>query len=395
MDVKEIEKLRHDRAARFERMKEIHDSAEAEGRDLKAEEKQEYERVEGEFDSLSERIEREERIAGIGKRNVPHEEETREAPAPGVDSEEYRQAFDAYLRVRGGESQLDAEQRAALKVGTASQGGYTVPESWADDLTEASREFGVIRELATVITTSDGRKIHYPTVATFPTAALTAEEAAFTESEGTFGDVELDAYKYGSIAKVSDELRQDSMFDIDGLVQRFAGQAIALAEDAQLSTGTGTNQPQGLLTGLSTGKTTAGVSAVTTDELVDLFHSVLSPYRANGSWLFADATAAAIRKLKDSTNQYIWQPGLQAGQPDMLLGRPVYTDPFIEALGTGNDVGVFGDIGRAYLVRNAGGVEVKVLEELYAANGQVGIRVHRRTDGAVIDAAAAKKLTNA
>jgi len=395
MSVAEIEDLRHKRAAAFEEMKRIADAAEAEDRDLSAEEQQEFDRHEGEFDALAKRVSRQEKIEGVVKRGVPQPVVEPEEEKPSRCSDEYRAAFDAYMRSRGGEHTLAAEQRAALQVNTDDEGGYTVPESWENRLIEQTREFGVIRNLATVITTATGAKIHVPTIATFPTAVLVAEEAGFTESEPTFGEKELDAYKYGTIAKFSDELRQDSLFDIDGLIQRLAGQAIALKEDAALATGTGSSQPEGLVTGLSVGKTAAATGAITADELVALYHSVTSPYRANASWILNDSTAAAIRVLKDSTNQYVWQPGLQAGQPDMLLGKPVYTDPFIDGIATNKKVAVFGDIGLAYTVRQAGGIVVKVLEELYAANGQVGVRVHRRTDGAVVDANAAKVLATA
>lgn len=403
MPVAEIEDLRHERASAFEEMKRIADAAEAEDRDLTAEEKQEFERAEGEFDVLAERISRQEKIEGIVKRGAPQPVIEPEAVESGRKSDEYREAFGAYLRARGGLQGLTpehrevmvAEQRAALQVGTDNEGGYTVPESWENRLIEQTREFGVIRNLATVITTATGSKINIPTIATFPTAVLTAEEAGFTESEATFGEKQLDAYKYGTIAKFSDELRQDSLFDIDALVQRLAGQAIALKEDAALATGTGSSQPEGLMVGLSTGVTAAAADAITADELIGLYHSVTSPYRANASWVLNDTTAAAVRVFKDGNGQYLWQPGLQAGQPDMLLGKPVYTDPFIDSIAAAKDVVAFGDIGLAYTVRQAGGIVVKVLEELYAANGQVGVRVHRRTDGAVVDANAAKVLTTA
>lgn len=398
MPVHVIESMREERAAAYERMKEINDHALEEGRDLSAEEQQEFDRAEQDFDSLGARIQRSEDLEGLAPRMTRSaalpESEAREVETrqerPGPDSEEYAEKFSRYLRTGD-----EMEARAALQVGTDSEGGYIVPEDWMNRLVEKSREFGVVRSLATVITTSDGRKIHIPTIATFNTAVLVVEEEAFTQSEPTFGEKELDAYKYGTIAKFSDELRQDAMFDIDGLIQRLAGEAITLKEDSALLSGSGSSQPEGLLTGLETGKTAASKTAITADELIDLYHSVTSPYRASASWIFHDKTAAEIRKLKDENQQYLWQPGLQAGAPDLLLGKPVYTDTFMPELAEASKVGVFGDIGRAYTVRNAGGIAVKVLEELYAANGQVGVRVHRRTDGAVVDVNAAKVLKTA
>lgn len=390
METHQIEKLREDRANVFSQMQELAGSAE--DRDFTAEEQDKWNDLNEAFDSLGKRIEREERLKGIAPKMTASD--VLDEPNQ-VDSEEFAakrdEAFSLYMR----DPKAGREAFAALQVGTDSEGGYAVGETWANELIESAREFGVIRSLATVIRTSDGSPIHYPTIATFPTAALTAEEASYTESEPTFGEKVLGAYKYGVIAKVSDELRQDALFDIDALVQRLSGQAITIAEDAKFVAGTGSSQPQGAAVGASAGVTAASATAITAAELVDLYHSLLSPYRANASWVLKDSTALLVRKLADSTGQYLWQPGLQAGMPDTLLGRPVYTDTNVAAAATGNISVLFGDFKRGYVVREAGGVTVKVLEELYAATGQVGYRVDRRSDGAVVDSSAIKKLTQA
>ena len=390
METYQIEKQREDRAGLFSQMQEL--ASGASDRDFTAEEQGKWNELNESFDSLGARIEREERLKGIEpKMTAP---DVLDRPSH-LDSEEAaskrEEAFATYMR----DPKAGREAFAALQVGTDSEGGYTVPQSWHNQLIESAVEFGVVRELATVIQTSDGRKIHYPTLATRPVAAIIAEEAAYSQSEATFGEKQLDAYKYGNIAKVSDELRQDSIFDIDALVQRLAGQSITIDEDEDFVKGTGTGQPEGVTVGASAGVTAAATTAITAAELVGLYHSLLSPYRANGTWLFNDSTALKVRLLADSTGQYLWQPGLQAGQPDTLLGRPVRTDPFMPAATTGLVSALFGDFKRGYVVRDAGGTSVKVLEELYAANGQVGYRVDRRSDGAVVDANAIKKLTQA
>jgi HK97 family phage major capsid protein len=173
-----------------------------------------------------------------------------------------------------------------------------------------------------------------------------------------------------------------------------AGEAIGIKANTYFVTGTGSGQPNGIVTAASLGKTAAGAAAITGDEIIDLYHSLLRPYRKRAVFLMKDSTVQLIRKLKSSDNQYLWQPGLQAGQPDVLLGRPLYTDPDMPAATTGLKSVLFADVSK-YWIRSVGTVTVKRLEELYAATGQVGFRVDRRLDGDLVDSAAAKYLIQA
>lgn len=318
-------------------------------------------------------------------------------------TDEYRDAFVGYLRTLGGaiavpDIHVTADQRAALTVGTGSTGGYTVPVEFYNKLIVRLRDFGTIRNLATVITTGGSGDLQIPRVAaTRASAAWTAEAAAYTESEDTFEQVILKSYKAGIIAKASEEIVHDSAFDILGFIAQSSGEALGILENAAFIGGASgsTTTPEGLFTKatvgvtLATGQTTTIASA---DSLIDLYHSVLSPYRSRGSWLFQDGGIKTIRKLKDADNQYMWAPGLVAGQPDTILGRPVYTDPDIATQAANSIVGGFGDVAAAYMIRDVEGVTGQVLNELYAATGQVGYRVHKRTDGDVIDDTAFKTL---
>jgi HK97 family phage major capsid protein len=158
--------------------------------------------------------------------------------------------------------------------------------------------------------------------------------------------------------------------------------------------GDGSAKPTGLVPSLSVGLTAAGAAAITAAELISLQHSVIAPYRANGVWLMKDATFALLRKLVDTTGQFLLQPGLQLNAPDVLLGRPVYVDPDVPAATTGLRSVVFGDIRRAYTIRDVNGVAFQRLEELYALNGQVGFRANHRTDGKLMNTAAIKYYAN-
>lgn len=400
MSIAKIEALREKRAAAYEGMKAVLSRQDAEG-NLSSEDAAEYDARESEFDSLSASIARNEKLEGIKpKLNVGEtlEEEGRELDPEGesrkIDtaSPEYREALETYMR--HGFARTSVEQRAALQVGTDSEGGYTVADDWVKQLIIAEQEFGTIEALATHFSTSESGQVHVPSLATRATAALTAEEAAFTQSEDTFGEVVFDSYKVGVIMKVSDELLHDSMFDVSGLMARSAGEAIGIKANNYFVVGTGSGQPNGVVTASTLGKTAAGAAAITADEIIDLYHSLLTPYRRNAGFLMKDSTVALVRKLKSSDNQYIWQPGLQAGQPDVLLGRPLHIDPDMPAATTGLKSVLFGDFSK-YWIRTVGTRNVKRLEELYAANGQVGFRVDRRLDGDLTDTAAVKHLIQA
>lgn len=403
MSVTQIEELRARRKGLLDEMREIQSGAEAADRDLTAEETQEFERREADFGAISSRIERDEKLAGLApiERDNPVNPATEEAEARGVStdpvesSEVERRAFEKVLRAKGSNAGLDKEERAALNVGTPAQGGYTVPKAFERQLIESMREFGVIGQLATHISTGDQGELTVPSVAANSTATWVAEEGPYLDNTGTFGAVTLKAYKAAAISKVSDELLNDSAFDILGWLAKDLGEALGVLTGAAYATGASnsTTTPRGLVTSATAGVTTAVNTGFTASELIDMYHAVTSPYRDNASWIMKDATVAIIRKFTEAVNgQYLWQPGLQAGTPDTLLGRPVYTDSSIDAVAASKRVAVFGDIGKAYIIRDVEGTTVKVLDQLYAANGQVGFRASLRTDGALRDANAAKAL---
>lgn len=401
MSVSIIEDLRARRKGLLDEMRSIQSAAEAADRDLTAEESQEFERREADFDAISGRIDRLEKMEGYAvdsQRENPAIEDTDEAPAVSADPAEVREierrAFEKVLRNKGDLSRLDRDERAALQVGTDSEGGYTVPDSFARQIVESMREFGVVNGLATHITTGDNGDLQIPTVATNATAAWTAEEAGYTQAEGTFGQITLKAYKVGVISKISDELVVDSAFDLLGWLARDHGEALGLKTGEAFSVGAAnsTTSPKGLLNRATVGVTTAANTGFTSDELIDTQHSVTSPYRANSVWLMNDATVKVVRKFKDNDGQYLWQPSVQAGSPDLLLGSPVFTDPNIDTVAATKVVAAYGDVAAGYIIRDVEGITVKILSELFAANGQIGVRTSLRTDGDLRDSAAVKTL---
>lgn len=397
MSVTIIEELRAKRKGQLDEQRAIVAVAEKAGRDLTTEESSEFDKRQGEFDSLSGRIERLEKLEGFVADNAPENPAKRDSAPADVDPEELAEertrAFESFIRSGGRPDRMPQEQRAAMQVNTDSEGGYTVPDEFHRNLIVAEREFGTIRQHATVITSSDNGSLTIPGTDTRATAAWTAEEADYTESESTFKATVLTGHKVGALSKVSDELLEDSEFDILGFLATDLGEAIGIKENTAYCIGASnsTTSPKGIFTLAGTGFTGAvnATPGVTSDDLIETYHGLGVPYRARASWVFRDATAKAIRKLKDGDNQYLWQPGLQAGMPDTILGRPVVIDPDAPAIAASAKSIAFGDL-KAYWIRDITGTSVKVLNELYAVSGQVGFRVSRRTDGAIADTAAIK-----
>ena len=307
------------------------------------------------------------------------------------NGEAYTRGFDDFLRT--GKKEFTRDQLRALQVGTNSEGGYLVPDEFYNGIVAGLNNENVMRPLSTVINTSNGT-LEIPVQSSQGSAAWTAEEAAFNDSDDAFGQATLSAYKLTRIVKVSDELVQDSAFDLGSYLQTEFARSLGAAEEAAFVAGDGSSKPTGIVGSSGLGKTAAGAAAITTDELMDLFHSLGRSYRNRATFMMADATALAIRKLKDGDTQYMWQPGLQAGQPDRLLGRPVVISDSMPAMTTGLKSILFADFSY-YWVGDRTATAVQRLDELYAATGQVGYRAYKRVDGKLTLAAAAKHLIQA
>lgn len=260
-------------------------------------------------------------------------------------------------------------------------------------LIQALREENIIRNHAHIITTSSGlHKI--PVVSAHGSAAWIEEEGAYTESDETFGQVNLDAHKVGTLIKVSEELLQDSAFDLEAyLTSEFARRIGEKEEDAFLN-GNGSHKPTGLLDatyGGQVGVTAASASAITADELTDLFFSLKAPYRKNAVWILNDSTLKAIRKLKTGSGEYLWQPGIKDGEVSTIFGRPYYTSAYAPEIGAGTKAIIFGDLSY-YWIADRQGISFKRLNELYAGNGQVGFLASKRLDAKLVLPEAVKIL---
>lgn len=285
-----------------------------------------------------------------------------------------------------------AEVVNALEEGTDSEGGYLVPDEFERRLLQKLTEYDTVRSVATVIKTSSGER-NIPVVATEGTASWVDEEGAYTESDDTFDQVVLKAFKCGTLVKVSDELLNDSAFDLESYIIDSFAKRFANKEEDGFCVGNGSGKPTGIFTanGGAVGVTTADATKITADEIIDLVYSVKRGYRKNAKFMLNDATVKLIRKLKDGNGDYLWRPGLEAGQPDRLLGYEVLTTDYAPTVQSGAYVIAFGDFSY-YWIADRQGLTVKRLEELYAANGQVGFRGSIRVDGHIIFNEAIKLL---
>lgn len=286
------------------------------------------------------------------------------------------------------------ERRDLLK-GTTTAGGFAVPTGFYDRLMDHLIEVSSILDAgATVLRTTSGETMQIPKTTAYGAAAIVAEGAAIPESDPTFGQASLGAYKYGRMVQISNELIDDSAVDILGLIARDCGRSIGNLFGAHTITGTGTGQPTGIAVSATTGVTGgAGVAgAFTADNLIDLYYSVIAPYRNSpaAAWLMRDASIASIRKIKDTTNQYIWQPSMALGVPETLLGKPIYTDPNMPAVALSARSVLFGDIS-TYYVRVVNELRFERSDDFAFANDLVTFRCLFRADGLLVDQTGAVK----
>ena len=394
--MKKILELREKRAKAWEAAKAFLDSKRGGDGLLSAEDTAAYEKMEQEVVDLGKEIERLERQAAIdAELNKPVSEPITNKPNNNPDGEEKKgRATDRYKKTFWNAMRrknfYDVEN--ALQVGTDSEGGYLVPDEFEHTLVEALEEENFFRGIATVIQTSSGdRKI--PVVATKGTASWIDEEGAYPESDDSFGQVSIGAYKVATMLKVSDELLNDSVFDLEAYISKEFGRRIGAKEEEAFFTGDGKGKPTGIFNaagGASDGVTTAA-AGITFDDVMDLFYAVKSPYRKKAVWVLNDTTVKALRKLKDNNGNYIWQPSVQAGQPDMILNRPYHTSAYVPEVAAGAKVMAFGDFSY-YWIADRQGRSFKRLNELFAANGQVGFLASQRVDGKLILSEAVKTM---
>ena len=387
--------LREKRAKVWEQTKAFLDSKRGEDGILSAEDTSTYEKMEAEVVNLGKEIDRLERQQAIDlelskpvNQPITSKPTGVEGQKTGRATNEYRESFWKAMR-----NKSNYDVKNALQVGTDSEGGYLAPDEFERTLIQSLEEENIFRSLAKVITTSSGdRKI--PVVASKGTASWVDEEGLIPESDDSFGQVSIGAYKLATMIKVSEELLNDSVFNLESYISKEFARRIGAREEEAFFVGDGTGKPTGIFNatgGAELGVTATSATAVSVDEIMDLFYSLKSPYRKKAVFVMNDATVKLLRKLKDGSGQYLWQPSVQAGQPDTILNRPVKTSAYVPTVAAGAKSIAFGDFGY-YWVADRQGRSFQRLNELYAATGQVGFKATQRVDGKLILPEAIKVL---
>lgn len=387
-----LTELQTKRAKIWQQAKDFLDEKHQESDVLSAEDNATYEKMEADVVSLGKEIDRLTKQMEIDNQlKMPTSQPLTTNPATDKQNIITNYSQDFWNLMRG-----QAPVTNALKEGTDPDGGYLVPDEFEKQLIQKLHEANILRSISNVIQTNSGEH-KIPVVATEGTASWMEEEAAYTESNTQFSQVSLGAHKLGTLIKVSEELLNDSAFDLMGYLSEEFGRRLGDAEEKAFLTGTGSGQPTGMLndtTGATLGSTAKSSTDINFDDLIDLFYSLRAPYRKNAVFIMNDDTVKAVRKLKDKNDQYIWQPSVQAGQPDRILNCPVLTSQYMPTLAASNKPVLFGDF-NYYWIADRQGRTFKRLNELYAVTGQVGFLGSQRIDAKVILPEAIKYLSMA
>ena len=383
-----VEKLYEERAGLWEQMKELNDREIKEERSLDASEKEQWDKMNERMSEIDSRVQE---LASVEEANKKSEEsraifETESAPV--IEKEEAETDASILRKMAQGEVRSHNFEKRDL---TKSGDGGLVPQGFYDQIIAKLDENAVVRQFATVVSTASGEDIKFPQITAHSSASLVAEGGAIGESDPTSASVTLGAFKYAYLVQVSSELLADEGVDIEGFLASDIGRALGNGAGTDFAVGNGSSKPNGIMNATSTGVTCASATAITSDEVIDLYHSVTSPYRVNGAWIMNDATLKEVRQLKDSNNQYLWQPSLQQGNPDILLGSPVATDPNIETIATAKKVMAFGDMSK-YFIREVQGFQLDRSVDYAFANDLVTFRAIYRADGDLLDTNAVKRM---
>jgi HK97 family phage major capsid protein len=366
-----------------------------------AEDQTKYDGLTGEIVEIDQRIEREQKLLDLAAEDhIQHRDPKAKRDTDDLLSD--IKIFDTWMR--RGEKGLSAEQATKLyntmSTTTPSEGGYTVPALVASELINSLKDFGGMRGVAQLLTTAQGNPLSYPTSdGTAEVGELLAENTAAAALDPSFGTVGLNVYKYSSkVIAVPIELLQDSSVDIEAFVRARIIERIGRITNQHFTTGTGTAQPRGIVTGASSGKvgTTGQTLTVIYDDLVDLLESVNEAYQLGGEckFMFNQTVRGLLRKLKDTAGRPIWTPGYEAGitagAPDLLLGKSVVINNDMATPAANAKSIIYGDM-KKYIIRDAMSVSLMRFDDsAYASKGQVGFLAFIRSGGNLVDTAAVK-----
>jgi len=398
-----LKALREERQRAIVEMRAITDKAGQEKRDLSDEELAQHSKLFGEQEKRQKQIEALERQIEVERRAASQEGDREQerrggngsgTPASPRATPEYRAAFARFLAV--GPNGMSGDEVRALAAGVGSQGGYTVvPEQFYNDFIKFVDDAVVIRGLATVIQVTGAASLGVPSLESDVADADWTSEAAIggEDSSMAFGKRKLTPTPLGKLIKVSNDLLRAAAsgagkMDVESLVRARLGYKFAIPQEKAFLLGSGASQPLGLFVAspdgipaardIATGNTATSIGF---DGLINARYGVKDQYRGKARWLFHRDGIKQIAGLKDSQNRYLWQPSVQVGQPDMLLGNQVISSEYVpNTFTTGKYVGLFGDFS-FYWIADSMDLQIQRLVELYAATNQTGFIGRAFTDG--------------
>ncbi|MFE7360666.1 phage major capsid protein [[Kitasatospora] papulosa] len=388
---------------------------------LTAEDRTAWDAALADVERLSKDIETEERHARLSavdysqvidaRADTEEAEEARTRHGGDEGVKAYTAAYRAWMR--DGTQDLSSEERKVLRTGfvdgkelraqgvaTGAAGGYLVPPEFRAKMVEAMKFYGAMRDVSEVITTQTGATLPWPTNDdTANVGAILAENSQVTEQDVTIGQADIGAFMYTSkLVRVSLQLLQDEAFSLESWLARKLGERIGRIQNTHFTTGTGSAQPEGVQTNAAIGKTggTGQTTSVTYDDLIDLVHSIDPAYRTSGrqQFMLHDSTLASVRKLKDGQNRPLWEPSIQVGVPDGILGHGYVVNQDMPVMAANAKSILFGDFFAGYLIRDVQDVQMLRLAERYADYLQVGFLGFARADGTPQDTAAYKAYRN-
>jgi HK97 family phage major capsid protein len=397
--MKTTRQIREERAGLHQEMEAIAKAPKGENGSLDAEQRTKFDQLSAKDDELAAEALRSVKVENLAKEKAEQRAEELDKE-PGADPgkvREYRTVFKEYLK--GGITNMDADARQILQkgevrgtsnqvVGTTTLGGFLLPKTMGDQLFIALKTAGGVASVANVINTDSGEDLLYPNMDdTGTSAVLVAEAASAGVQDITFAQTTLSAYNMGTgRVMVSRQLLQDSAFDVETWVNTAFEGRFTRGINAYATSGTGSSQPQGVVTASGLGKTAAAVAAITAAELMDLEHSVDREYRKLGSsFMMHDSTMRALKQLSlgagDSTP--LWLPSLRDGEPDTLLGYPIVINNDMDTLATAKKVVLFGYF-NSFIIRQVNGVFMQRLDERYAEQFLVAFLAWQRVDAKYI-----------
>lgn len=371
--------------------KSLLDAAAAEKRELTAEEEQSYTRMMADIDERGLKIKD---LQAAEQRAAEIESAMERAPEVRAMREvKPETAADQLRSLLNGEVRSITFERRDLNT---SDDAAVVPTDFLGQIQAIMTTVGpmVDPSVVRVINTSGGNDLDVPVQATRPAATAIAEGTEITALDPTFSTVTMKAQKVAVLTKVSRELLADNGVNLEQFLAEDLGIALGVKVNSLLTVGTGTVQPNGIVTAAGSGITggTAVSGGFTADNLIDLAHSVDGAYVRNGAgWMMRRSTIGSVRKLKDNAGQYLFAPAATVGAPDLLLGAPIYDNPDVAAVATSAKSVLFGGL-RNYMVRVAGGLEIARSDDAYFASDEVGIRATIRVWGDIGQSAAIKSF---